>query len=239
MSNQHDQHQRSVLITGANRGIGLGTAKQLAVRGFHVIVAARNQASGGQAVQTIRVSGGKATFLPLDVSNSDSVRDAAHRYAEISESLDVLINNAGIYPDEGLTILTIPRDRMAETLQTNTFGALEVTQAFMPFLRQASQARVINVSSGYGQLEGLASGVPSYCLSKLALNGLTIMLAAALRGDDIAVNSMCPGWVRTDMGGPSATRSVEEGADTAVWLADEAPHDLTGKFFRDRKEISW
>jgi len=81
--------------------------------------------------------------------------------------------------------------------------------------------------------------VPSYCLSKLALNGLTIMLAEALRADRIAVNSMCPGWVRTEMGGPGADRSVEEGADTAVWLAADAPHELTGKFFRDRQEIPW
>jgi NAD(P)-dependent dehydrogenase (short-subunit alcohol dehydrogenase family) len=91
----------------------------------------------------------------------------------------------------------------------------------------------------YGQLEGLSPGAPSYCLSKLALNGLTIMLAGALKPDNIAVNSMCPGWVRTDMGGPNATRSIEQGADTATWLADEAPHQLTGKIFRDRQEINW
>ena len=128
---------------------------------------------------------------------------------------------------------------MVQTLQTNTFGQLEVTQAFLPYLRKAAAARVINVSSGLGQLEGLSPDMPSYCLSKLALNGLTIMLAKALQPDNIAVNSMCPGWVRTDMGGPNATRSVEEGADTAVWLADEAPHNLTAKIFRDRQEISW
>src|SRR5262249_25336295 len=151
----------------------------------------------------------------------------------------VLINNAGIYPDKGFNILTIPRDQMAQTMQTNAFGALEVTQAFLPYLRKSTAARVINVSSGYGQLEGLSAGAPSSCLSKLALNGLTIMLAESLASDKIAVNSMCPGWVRTDMGGPDATRSVEEGADTAVWLAAEAPHELTGKMYRDRAEIPW
>lgn len=135
--------------------------------------------------------------------------------------------------------MTLPRERLAQTLQTNTFGALEVTQALLPFLRKSGAARVINVSSGYGQLEGLSPDVPSYCLSKLALNGLTIMLAEALKGDRIAVNSMCPGWVRTEMGGPNAPLSVAEGADTAVWLADEAPHELTGKFFRKRQEIPW
>jgi NAD(P)-dependent dehydrogenase (short-subunit alcohol dehydrogenase family) len=234
-----DKTQRVVLITGANRGIGLETARQLARRGFHAVVAARNEERGRQAAEGIRAEGGKATFLSLDVSSSDSVRNAVSRFAAIADHLDVLINNAALYEDQGWTVLTLPRDRLARTFETNTFGPLEIIQAFLPYLRRAAAARVINVSSGYGQLEGLAPDVASYCLSKLALNGLTIMLAEALRADHIAVNSMCPGWVRTEMGGPDATRSVEEGADTAVWLADQAPQELTGKFFRDRQEIPW
>lgn len=231
--------ERIVLISGANRGIGLETARQLAARGFHVVVAARDEGGGRQAVEGITNQGGKATFLSLDVSSSAGIRSAAGAFAGIADHLDVLINNAGIYPDKGLSILTLPRDRLDQTFQTNTFGSLEVTQAFLPFLRKSTAARVVNVSSGYGQLDGLSPDVPSYCLSKLALNGLTIMLAEALQGDRIAVNSMCPGWVRTDMGGANADRSVEEGADTAVWLAAEAPQELTGKFFRDRREIPW
>jgi NAD(P)-dependent dehydrogenase (short-subunit alcohol dehydrogenase family) len=128
---------------------------------------------------------------------------------------------------------------VTRTFQTNTFGPLEVTQAFLPYLRRAGTSRVVNVSSGFGQLKGMSADAPGYSLSKLALNGLTIMFAASLRIDGIAVNSMCPGWVRTDMGGAGAPRSVEEGADTAVWLADEAPGELTGKIFRDRREITW
>src|SRR3954466_3946031 len=231
--------ERIALITGSNRGIGLEVARQLARRGFHAVITSRDEAKGRQAAEGIRAGGGKATFLPLDVSSPDSIRDAVRRFGAVADRLDVLINNAGVYPDEGLTILTLPRDRLAQTFQTNTFGPLEVTQAFLPYLRKSAAARVINVSSGYGQLEGLSPDVPSYCLSKLALNGLTIMLAETLRSDHIAVNSMCPGWVRTDMGGPNATRSVEEGADTVVWLADEAPHELTGKFLRNRQEIPW
>jgi NAD(P)-dependent dehydrogenase (short-subunit alcohol dehydrogenase family) len=238
----HAKDQKLALITGANRGIGFETARQLARRGFHVVIGTRDEESGRQAVQAIQAiqaDGGQATLLTLDVSHSDSIRAAAAAFARVSDRLDVLINNAGIYPDKGLTILTLPRDQLDRTFQTNTFGPLEVTQAFLPCLRKATPAKVINVSSGYGQLDGLSPDVPSYCLSKLALNGLTIMLAEALKADRIAVNSMCPGWVRTDMGGPNASRSVEEGADTAVWLADEAPHELTGKFFRDRQEIPW
>jgi NAD(P)-dependent dehydrogenase (short-subunit alcohol dehydrogenase family) len=208
--------QQIVLITGANRGIGLETAKQLAGRGFHVVIAARNEESGRKAADAIIGQGGKAIFLSLDVSSSESIRTAVSRFADIADHLDVLINNAGIYPDQGQTIPTITRDLMGRTFQTNTFGALEVIQAFLPYLRKAPAARVVNVSSGYGQLDGLSPDVPSYCLSKLALNGLTIMLAEALKGDRIAVNSMCPGWVGTEMGGLNADRSVEEGADTAV-----------------------
>jgi NAD(P)-dependent dehydrogenase (short-subunit alcohol dehydrogenase family) len=232
-------NQRIVLITGGNRGIGFETAKQLAARGFYVVIAARNGTKGKGAAEKLRAAGGNVAFLSLDVSSSNSISNASHEFATIADHLDVLINNAGIYPDEKMNILTIPRQQMVDTFQTNTFGPLEMTQAFVPYLRKAISPRVINISSGYGQIDGMSPDVPSYCLSKLALNGITIMLAEALRTDRIAVNSMCPGWVRTDMGGPNATRSVEEGADTAVWLADEAPHELTGKFFRSREEISW
>jgi NAD(P)-dependent dehydrogenase (short-subunit alcohol dehydrogenase family) len=203
------------------------------------VIAARDEKKGRQVADALQTSGAAATFLSLDVSGSDSIRTAAKQFSAISAKLDVLINNAAIYADEGWSILTVPRDHLTATFQTNTFGPLEVTQVFLPYLRQAGSARVINVSSGYGQLDGLSPEVPGYCLSKLALNGLTIMQASALRADRITVNSMCPGWVRTDMGGPNATRSVEQGAGTAVWLADEAPADMTGKFFRDRQEIPW
>jgi NAD(P)-dependent dehydrogenase (short-subunit alcohol dehydrogenase family) len=233
------QESRIALVTGANRGIGLETARQLARRGVHVVLGVRNDKDGRQAAKRISEDEGQATVLPLDVSKSASIRSAAKQFAKIADHLDILINNAGIYPDRGVNIVTVSRDRLDQTFETNTFGALEVTQAFLPFLRKANAARVINVSSGYGQLEGLSPDQPSYCLSKLALNGLTIMLANALKGDRIAVNSVCPGWVRTGMGGPNADRSVEEGADTIVWLAAEALHSLSGKFFRDRHEIPW
>jgi NAD(P)-dependent dehydrogenase (short-subunit alcohol dehydrogenase family) len=232
-------NDKLVLITGANRGIGLETARQLARRGFHVVIGARDETSGRRTAGDIQADRGNATFLPLDVSNTDSIRAATQGFAALADRLDVLVNNAGIYPDKGIDILTLTREQADQTFQTNTFGALEVIQAFLPYLRKSEAAKVINVSSGYGQLEGLSPDVPSYCLSKLALNGLTIMLAKALKADRIAVNSMCPGWVRTEMGGPNASRSVEEGADTAVWLASEAPHDVTGRFFRDRHEIPW
>jgi NAD(P)-dependent dehydrogenase (short-subunit alcohol dehydrogenase family) len=228
---------KTVLISGANRGIGFETARQLAGCGFHVFVAARSEQQGQKAARELERAG-RVSPLVLDVSDPNSIANAASKFAPIGR-LDVLINNAGIFPDEGVSILMASREQMTATFQTNTFGPLQITQAFLPYLKKSPAGRVINVSSGYGQIDGLSANAPTYCLSKLALNGVTIMLAEALKQHRIAVNSMCPGWVRTDMGGPSASRSVEEGADTAIWLSTEADANLTGKFFRDRKEIPW
>jgi NAD(P)-dependent dehydrogenase (short-subunit alcohol dehydrogenase family) len=227
------------LVTGANRGIGLEIAAQLAGRGFHVVMGVRDAAAGTPGADQIRKSGGSADILVLDVADSASIRTAADTFGQTHQQLDVLINNAGIYPDDSATILDVSRERLVECFQTNTFGALQVVQVFLPFMRRADRARVINLSSGYGQWEGLSPDVPSYCLSKLALNGATVLLAEALRADSIAVNSVCPGWVRMEMGGPNATRSIPEGADTPVWLAAEAPMEYTGLFFRDRAVIPW
>lgn len=227
------------LITGANRGIGLEIARQLAKRGMQVVIGARRRTEGEQAAENIKRDGGRVSVLQMDVRESASLHTAAQEFSRLADHLDVLVNNAGIYPDRDVSVLTVSRDQLTATFQTNTVGPVLVTQVFLPFLRKAARPRIINVSSGYGQLSDLSPEVPSYCLSKLALNGVTLMLAKALQADRISVNAMCPGWVRTEMGGPTAPRSVEEGADTAVWLAADAVQDLTGKFFRDRREIPW
>jgi NAD(P)-dependent dehydrogenase (short-subunit alcohol dehydrogenase family) len=229
---------KKALITGANKGIGHEVARQLAAKGFHVFVGARNAKAGHKATEEIAKKCGEATFLEIDVADSDSITKAAREFSNIEDHLDVLVNNAGIIVDGDDAILEISDDLFRKTLETNTLGALRVTRAFVPLLRKSEAPRVINVSSGGGQLTGGADGwAPAYCISKTALNGVTVQLAAAL--PKFAVNSVCPGWVRTDMGGQNASRSVEEGADTIVWLASEAAHDLTGKFLRDRKEIPW
>ena len=235
----HAADARLALVTGANRGIGREISMQLGRRGLHVIAAGRENHAILKTVEAIRESGGSADGLILDVADSDSIRAAAGKCSRRHDHLDVLVNNAGIYPDKGSSILTIHRRQLTDTFQTNTFGPIEVVQGFLPLLRKSDAGRVINMSSGYGQLTGLSPDAPSYCLSKLTLNGVTIMLAAALKADHISVNSACPGWVRTDMGGPDAPRSIEQGADTVVWLATDADHSLTGKFFRDRSEIPW
>ena len=229
---------QTVLVTGANKGIGHEVARQLAAKGFHVFVGARNPKAGRKAAEEIANKYGKATFLEIDVADNDSVATAAREFSKIEDHLDVLVNNAGIIVDGDDAILEISDELFRNTLETNTLGALRITRAFESLLRKSKAPRVINVSSGGGQLTGGADGwAPAYCISKTALNGVTVQLAAVL--PNFAVNSVCPGWVRTEMGGENATRSVEEGADTIVWLASEAPQDLTGKFLRDRKEIAW
>ena len=229
---------KTALVTGANKGIGYEVARQLAGKGLQVFVGARNAEAGRKAVEKISKDGGQAIFLEIDVANNASVNAAAREFTKVGDHLDVLVNNAGIIVDGDDAILEISDDLLRETLETNTLGALRVMRAFAPLLRKSKAPRVINVSSGGGQLTGGADGwSPAYCISKTALNGVTSQLAGALQ--KFAVNSVCPGWVRTDMGGQGASRSVEEGADTIVWLATDAPQKLTGKFLRDRKEIPW
>jgi NAD(P)-dependent dehydrogenase (short-subunit alcohol dehydrogenase family) len=227
--------RRRALVTGGNKGIGLAICQGLLAAEFEVILAARSIDKAKTAIEKLQSD--RVHPLILDVADDDSIDRAAQDFGAHFPRLDVLINNAGIYPDKDTNILTIDRELLDRSMQTNTFGAIRTTQAFLPHLSKATAARVINVSSGLGALDGLSADSPSYCLSKLALNGATIMLATALRSQKIAVYSMCPGWVRTDMGGTSASRSPEQGADTAIWLATEAASSLSGKFFRDRQQI--
>lgn len=229
--------QKTALVTGANKGIGFEVTRELARMGFRVFLGARNVEAGRAAAGKLGDES-EVKFLEIDISNADSIRRAAEELGRQTERLDVLVNNAGILLDEDKNPLTITPDIFETTLRTNTLGPWLVTQAFAPLLKKSSEPRVVNVSSGGGQLEDGADGwAPAYCVSKTALNGVTIQLAAAL--PKCAVNSVCPGWVRTDMGGENATRSVAEGAATIVWLATDAPHDLTGKFVKDRKVIPW
>jgi NAD(P)-dependent dehydrogenase (short-subunit alcohol dehydrogenase family) len=224
-----------ILVTGANRGIGLETARQLAARGHTVYLGCRDVTAGRDAAESFK---GEVEVLQIDVSSPDGVRAAFKEFTAKENHLDVLVNNAGVIHDGDDDITTMDPALIERTMRTNTFGALRASQAFLPLLRKSKLPRIINISSGGGQLsDGLETWAPAYCISKTALNGVTVQLAAAL--PDFSVNSVCPGWVRTDMGGSSAPRNVQEGADTVVWLATEAPQELTGKFLRDRKELPW
>lgn len=231
---------KTALVTGGNRGIGFAICQGLLKAGFDVLVAARSADNGKDAVEKLLkeklLEHGSVTWVELDISSDSSIKAAVEQVKQKTNTLDVLVNNAGVYPDEGVDILTVSRDLLAQAMNTNTFGPIELTQAFVSLLEKSESPRVVNMSSGNGQLEGISASAPSYSLSKMALNGATILLSRALKPKGIAVYAMCPGWVRTDMGGDRAPRSPEEGADTAVWLATEATLDQSGKFFRDRTE---
>ena len=236
------KEKRIALVTGANKGIGFEVARDLARKGFHVFLGARDAEAGEAAAEKLRKEGeedyGEITVLKIDVSKPDSIRRAAEEFSRKNDRLDTLVNNAGILLDDDKDVLAVTPETFETTLRTNTLGALLVSQAFVPFLKKSDAPRIVNVSSGGGQLTDGADGwAPAYCISKTALNGVTSQLAAAL--PKFAVNSVCPGWVRTNMGGPNASRSVGEGATGIVWLAADAPQNQTSKFFRDRKVIPW
>lgn len=228
---------KRALVTGGNRGIGFAIAQGLLAKGYDIILTSRSLNSAKQAAQKLN---GNVIPLELDVSDDRSMEQAVQNLkSQGINHLDVLVNNAGVYPDSNVNMLTISRELLDSAMNTNTFGVIRMVQAVLPLLEAADKARVINVSSGMGALDGLTTTAPSYCLSKLALNGATIMLAQSLRSKGIVVNAMCPGWVRTDMGGASAPRTPEQGADTAIWLATEASDQENGKFWRDRNEINF
>ncbi len=228
---------RVALVTGANKGIGFEVARQLARKGFHVFLGARNPEAGKAAAEKLAIDG-SVTFLEIDISQPASVTRSATELTRTVDCLDSLVNNAGLLLDADKDVTKITPEVFETTLRTNTLGALIVAQAFLSLLKKSKNPRIVNVSSGGGQLADGADGwSPAYCISKTALNGVTSQLAAAL--PTFAVNSVCPGWVRTDMGGASAPRSIGEGAAGIVWLAADAPQNETGKFWRDRKVIPW
>lgn len=228
----------TALITGANKGIGFEIARQLGKRGFQVVIAGRNEAALQTALEQLLREHVSATALLMDVSREDNIQSAAGNLAGQGMRLDVLINNAAILLKTDGSISSQAIELFDQTLQTNCYGALNVVRHFLPLMK--SPARIINVSSGGGSMTDPVGGwSPAYCVSKSLLNAMTRHLAYELAGRGIAVNAVCPGWVKTDMGGSGATRSVERGAETPVWLAAEAGQHLSGKFFRDKREIPW
>jgi NAD(P)-dependent dehydrogenase (short-subunit alcohol dehydrogenase family) len=231
---------RVALVTGANRGIGLEVCRQLAARGFHVVLTARHQEDAERAAGTIRAAGtGSVIPARLDVTDAASIGALADDLSGRRLSVDVLVNNAGILVNEDDGALEMTTHDVRATLETNVIGAIAVSQAFVPGMIERGYGRVVNVSSEAGQLASMETYAPAYSISKAALNAFTRQLAGETRGTDVLVNSACPGWVRTDMGGPGAPKSVEEGADTIIWLATLAASSPTGGFFSDRRKIEW
>ena len=229
------------VVTGASRGLGRAAARRLAtVEGHHVVATARKPVDLETLAAEVAVAGRTIECQRLDVTNAASSADLARWLKERFGRVDVLINNAGIALENYETsILDLPLDALQRTLDTNLFGVLRVTQALAPLLRASPAGRVVNLSSGMGQLSEMGTGAPAYRISKTALNAVTRILAGNLADSGVKVNAACPGWCRTDMGGTEAPRTAEEGIDTVAWLACLPADGPTGGFFRDRQAISW
>jgi len=227
------------LVTGANRGIGLEVCRQLAAKGLQVVLTSRDVEQGNLAVEMLLKQGLRVDYHPLDVSKLDSVQLLYEYVLNTYGRLDVLVNNAGIYLDEDQSVFEVSLETLRKTLDTNFFGVFYMCRAFIPLMLKHNYGRVVNVSSGMGALQDMRGRHTAYRLSKTALNALTRVLAGETRQANIKVNSVCPGWVRTDMGGPQAERDVAQGAETLVWLAMLPDDGPSGGFFRDRKPIDW
>jgi NAD(P)-dependent dehydrogenase (short-subunit alcohol dehydrogenase family) len=231
---------RIAVVTGANRGIGLEVCRQLAKLGLVVVLTSRDKDKGLKAVADLQKKELPVRFHPLDVTSASSVRELAAFLEKEFGRCDVLVNNAGIFPDEsGSGIFTTDIQTVRTAMETNVYGPILLCQALVPLMKKNKYGRIVNFSSGMGQLSEMNGGSPAYRISKTAINAVTRIVHAEIEGGNILVNSLCPGWVKTAMGGAGATRSVEQGADTAVWLATLPDDGPSGKFFRDRKEMSW
>jgi NAD(P)-dependent dehydrogenase (short-subunit alcohol dehydrogenase family) len=236
--------EQIALITGSNRGIGFEIAKQLAMKKIQVILTSRNSANGEAAVRKLARDGvNKVVSMELDVSNQVSVDKLSDEVEKTFGRLGILVNNAAILIDkDNVTASNADLETVRATLETNLIGAWRMCKTFIPLMKKNSFGRIVNVSSGSGEFEYMATSGgywPAYSVSKASLNALTVMLASELKGTNILVNAVCPGWVRTDMGGSNATRSVEEGAATPVWLATLPDGGPTGHNYYDKKQISW
>jgi NAD(P)-dependent dehydrogenase (short-subunit alcohol dehydrogenase family) len=230
---------RVALVTGAYRGIGLEVSRQLARRGFTVVLTARDVRKAEAAADELKGQGLEVVAAALDVSDARSVEEAARFVEERFGRLDVLVNNAAILYDSWQRAENANLDTAREAFETNTLGPWRVSQAFLPLLRQSEHPRIVNVSSESGSLASMGGGTPAYGVSKAALNVLTRKLSDELRPSRVLVNSVCPGWVATEMGGPGAPRTPAEGAASVVWAATLPDDGPTGGFFRDGEPLPW
>ena len=237
------QQKPVAVVTGGNRGMGLATCQALAEKGFHVLLASRDLKSGKQAAKALSDRGLSVETVKLEMTSQSDIDSLARYLREIHGRVDVLINNAGILIDGDFKSPTSICDAdvgiIRKTIEVNTLAPMMLIKALLPLMQEAGYGRIVNLSSGMGQLSDMDGYHPGYRISKTALNAVTAIFSAELKGSGIAINSVCPGWVRTDMGGPNAERSPEQGIDTTVWLATSTNAEQSGGFYRDRQLIDW
>jgi len=230
---------KTILVTGANKGIGLEICRQLARDGHHVILSARSIERGQTAVTNLAKEKLKVDFLQLDTADETSIQKAATELKKRLKALHVLINNAAILDTWQGTILTATASDIRDTFLTNTLGPILLTQALLPLLEAGKPSRVINVSSQLGSVQNMTDGWAGYGISKAALNAATRKLAEALKPRGISINASSPGWVRTEMGTENAPLTVEQGAKNIIRLIADVPHSLTNRYLEAHGEIPW
>lgn len=233
------QAGKIALVTGGNRGIGYAVCGQLADMGLHVILTSRDPTKGDEAAHELRTAQRSISSYPLDVTDRDSIQRLYEYVSEQFGRLDVLVNNAGVYLDSGVSALEVTVQAVEDSMATNLYGPLRLCQRFILMMRRQNYGRVVNVSTDMATLDGMGGYAAAYRMSKTALSALTRILASETQAHDIKVNAMSPGWVQTDMGGSSAPRTADQGADTITWLATLPSDGPTGGFFQDRKPIAW
>ena len=236
------QEKPVAVVTGGNRGMGRALCAALAEHGFGVVLTSRNAEKGRQAVAELNAEGHLIEYTQLDVTNAAHIAALAEDCKSRLGRVDVLINNAGILAhdlSQPVSIFDDDAASISNTFVTNTLAPIMLTNALIPLMRTRNYGRIVNVSSGMGQLSDMGSYHAGYRISKTALNSATTICAAELAGSNIKVNAVSPGWVRTDMGGSNASRSVAEGIDTMLWLAMLPDDGPSGGFFQDRQPIPW
>ena len=231
--------KRIILITGSNRGLGKATGLKLCEYGHEVIFTSRKIENLKLIEQEVKEKKYKASFFELDVCNLNSIQSLKKEVEKKYDHIDTLINNAGILNDRNDSILNLDHQLLHQTMNTNLFNPLYMIQQFQDLIKKSSNGVIVNISSVLGQLESMATGMPSYRISKCAINAVTKVVSEELRDFNIKVNSIHPGWVQTDMGGSEASLTIDEAVPGLVWAATLDQDGPTGKFFFNQKEIPW
>ncbi len=231
--------QKIAIVTGANKGIGFETSRQLCFKGYKVYMGSRQMNRILQSSGLLRGEGHDVVPIELDVTSQESIDNLLNTLKEADEKIDALVNNAAVLLDDKTDIFGLSQEAVLLTLETNTVAPLMVTKALLPYMNKGCRVVMLSSSAGTFCQDKMGTWAPIYSLSKTALNAITRQLAPELIKNEITINAVCPGWTRTAMGGENAPRTVHQGAETPVWLATDLEMNQTGKFWRDKKEISW
>jgi NAD(P)-dependent dehydrogenase (short-subunit alcohol dehydrogenase family) len=236
--------KRIAVVTGSNRGLGYAISRKLSQIGIHVILTSRKEAEGLAAKQQLSNEGFDADYHLLDVNNNASVQQFTEWLRETYGKVDILVNNAGVNPTpkpEESSLLTVNLETMQATFETNVLAVVRISQALIPLMKQQNYGRIVNISTEMASLTAIPTDyyplAPSYRLSKIGVNGMTVILAKELQNTNILVNAYSPGWMKTDMGGDNAPFTAEEGAETAIYLATLPDGGAQGKFFAEMRKF--